>query len=135
MSVTTAFDYLYAFFQNCFHLRDFLEHSGGASKAELQAFMTGNTAMAVCRDIANGTKHLKISRPSIDPKPAILREYHPPGWPGKKPGTSESYIVFVEDPRTEQVAPYELQELASRCLREWEIFLRSKGLLDSPSLG
>lgn len=131
LSITpiTAFDYLYAFFQNCYHLRDWLKNSGTLSESDLQSFMTDNEAMAVCRDIANGTKHLRITTPSIDANPAFGREYHPAGWPGKRPGTSESYFVLLEDRTTKAESRFDLQDLAARCLAEWEHLLRSRGLV------
>jgi hypothetical protein len=129
ISPITAFDYLYAFFQNCYHLRDWLKNSGALSESDLQRFMTDNMAMAVCRDIANGTKHLKITSPTMDANPAFGREYHPPRWPGKRPGTSESYFVLIEDPANGTVSRFDLQDLAGRCLAEWEVLLRAKGLL------
>jgi len=85
ISPTTAFDYLYAFFQNCYHLRDWLKNAGAASDAELQAFMTGNHEMAICRDIANGTKHLRISAPSVDAKPSIRARVSPSGFAQQAP--------------------------------------------------
>ena len=129
ISPTTAFDYLYAFFQNCYHLRDWLENDGAISDRRLQSFMTGNVELAVCRDIANGTKHFRIQSPSIDSTPAIVREYHPVGWPGKRPGTSESYAVILEDRRSKVELLFDLQDLANRCVSSWRGLLQAEGLL------
>lgn len=37
ITLATAFDELYAFFQNCFHLRDWLKNDGAFSEQRLQA--------------------------------------------------------------------------------------------------
>lgn len=116
LAPVVTFDYIYAFFQNCYHLRDWLRNSGAVKEDVLQQFMTGNVEMGVCRDIANGTKHLRITSPSVDAAPSIGREYHPVGWPGKRPGTTESYFILLEHSDTRQVIRYDLIDLADRCV-------------------
>lgn len=92
--------------------------------------MTGNIEMAVCRDIANGTKHLRVNRPTLDAKPTIGREYHSADWPGKRPGTKESYFIILEDRQTQAEIRFDLQDLAGRCVRSWQELLRAEGLLN-----
>lgn len=124
-----AFDYLYAFFQNCFHLRDWLKNDGAVSEKSLRSFMSGNIEMAVCRDIANGTKHFRINRPSVDALPSIGREYHPPDSIGKRAGTTESYFVILEDRTSHAEVRFDLQDLADKCVNSWQTLLRTEGLL------
>jgi hypothetical protein len=130
LSPVMAFDYIYAFFQNCYHLRDWLKNSAAVSEEALRHFMSGNVEMGICRDIANGTKHLRIHSPSIDANPSIGREYHPPGWPGKRPGTTESYFILIEQAGAGQEVRYDLVDLADRCVTHWTAFLKQEGLLD-----
>jgi hypothetical protein len=42
-----AIDFLYAFFQSAYHMRDWLQHSGAASKASLDALMSANRCLNV----------------------------------------------------------------------------------------
>jgi hypothetical protein len=125
------FDYLYAFFQNCYHLRDFLKNSNAVTQASLDAFIKATPAMALCRQIANGTKHLVLdsSKTKLDVRPSIGREYHPTGWPGKRTGTNEEYFILVEEPATGDVQRFDLQDLADQCVEAWMGFLRNEHLL------
>jgi len=127
----SPFDYLYAFFQNCYHLRDFLKNSNAVTQASLDAFMNATPAMALCRQIANGTKHLTLdpSRTKLDVLPSIGREYHPAGWPGKRAGTNEEYFILIEEPSTGEVQRVDLQNLSDECVEAWTGFLRNEHLL------
>lgn len=55
-----AIDFLYAFFQSAYHMRDWLQHSGAASKASLDAPMSANRCLKLCRDVCNGSKHFVL---------------------------------------------------------------------------
>lgn len=72
-------DIVYAFFQNCWHIKDWILNStniNDSQKSNIKAFFYQNTDMKICRDIANGTKHLTIKKPSIDPNISFSkREY------------------------------------------------------------
>ncbi len=106
-------DFAFVFFQNCFHLREWVQHTSTIPQADLDAFMA-RTDMKVCRDLANGTKHLNISRPSIDPQFSIGREHDP--WKRERYG----YRLFVITGDEK----FDLLDLASRCLQEWQDFLK-----------
>lgn len=53
-----AEDYLYAFFQNCYHLRDWL--LGTYSQDAIDDFLKSTLPMRICRDVANLTKHFAL---------------------------------------------------------------------------
>lgn len=55
-----AGDVIYAFFMNCFHLKDWLVGSGATSKASVDVFIDGSEPMRWCRDICHGMKHFKL---------------------------------------------------------------------------
>jgi hypothetical protein len=50
-------DFLYAFFENAFHLRDWLKDTGAESDVDLDRFFAENADMRLCRDLANSHKH------------------------------------------------------------------------------
>jgi hypothetical protein len=103
-------DFLYAFFQNCHHLRHWLNAEGKVSGAEVDRFVAAHPELRLCRDICNGTKHLTISRPSLDAALAIGREYVPAHWPGTRPHVNETWFVIAGGEK------YDLFELADRCV-------------------
>jgi hypothetical protein len=77
-------DFLYAYFQNYYYLRDWLPNSGTVTTEALNEFFRLNEPMGVCRDICNGTKHWRIDhRPSVDADFSMGREYVPAAWPGE----------------------------------------------------
>jgi hypothetical protein len=115
-------DFLYAFFQNCYHLRDWLKNSDTVRPATLAAFFRLNEPMLVCRDICNGTKHWQIDRPSIDADFSIGREYVPTGWPGDRPHANESWFIISGQSK------YDVFQLADTCMALWESFLRDNNL-------
>lgn len=66
-------DFLYAFFQNMHHLRDWSPNN--KTKAQCDQFIGSNLATRICRDIANLTKHRKLDRqPAQGCEPSLVRE-------------------------------------------------------------
>ena len=109
-------DFLLAFCQNCYALRYWLEKDGAVSKDQLDALMQSSQPLRVCRDIANGSKHLKVDRPSIDPKFSIGREYCGPEIP-------ERWLVITGDDFVDTLT------LASQCVDAWRMFLQDHRLI------
>lgn len=97
-------DFSYAFFQNAFHLRDWLVKDFPHLKRNIEAAFSANNELGVCRDIANATKHFKIDRrASVDTNISIAREYDPRA-PNK---TRLTVLADVQ---------YDLISLANECL-------------------
>lgn len=57
---TLALDDVFAFFMNCYHLRDWVMRSGARTPNEVKAFIDGSAPMLVCQDICNGFKHYRL---------------------------------------------------------------------------
>jgi hypothetical protein len=59
-------EHTYAFFLNCFHLKDWLESDPTFAKAkEVEQYVSTTPSLKMCADIANAAKHL---RPAHNPK-------------------------------------------------------------------
>jgi hypothetical protein len=59
--VFLGLDDAYAFFQNCYHLKDWLKNDHAFPKAaQVEGYVTSTPALALCADIANGMKHLLL---------------------------------------------------------------------------
>ena len=61
-------DEIYAFFQNCYHLKDWIRNDTSAPAAmrnnvQLENYVTGDQALAICADLCNSQKHLTLSKP------------------------------------------------------------------------
>jgi hypothetical protein len=68
-------DVVIAFFQNCYHLRDWLHATRPDLSANVDAFYADTFEMAACRDICHGYKHKLLTRPSLDAGFNLCREY------------------------------------------------------------
>jgi len=103
-------DFFLAFAQNCYSLRDWLDRDARASKPALDDLMSRTPALQICRDVANGSKHLVISKPSIDAAFSIGREYTGRDQP-------ERWFLVAGTHFLDAV------EFTNECVRVWEEFL------------
>jgi hypothetical protein len=122
-------DILIAFFQNCYHLRDWIEASQPSLRPELHSFFQSHFEMRACRDICNGFKHKMLSRPSQDPDFNMYFEYDYFQEPGKSP--MRYRIAFADG---NDIRKFDAFELVDRCLRLWEDF-RSRFLPENDPPG
>src|SRR6266508_3133572 len=115
-STEDRLDFFLTFCQNCYALRDWLEKDAAVSKNDLDQLMVGTYALRVCRDIANGSKHLTVTRPSVDANFSIGREYQGRGQP-------ERWFVIAGTDLLDALA------LARDCRDAWNVFLGQHNLL------
>lgn len=62
----THLDDIYAFFQNCYHIKDWLKNDSAYtshSNQEIEDYVTNTIALSICADICNGSKHLQLQKP------------------------------------------------------------------------
>ncbi len=124
-----ATDFLYAFFQSAYHIRDWLQNSGAASKASLDALMSANHSLQLCRDVCNGSKHF-----ALDPRRGktdhigLMREYVPPQV-GQSTGSSRPRLLVFES-RDGGIEFKYIDELIAECLATWQGFCATMMPLD-----
>lgn len=118
-------DEVYAFFQNCHHLKDWIknDNSVGAAATMVEGFINGNKELSLCADICNRKKHLMLTRPRSGKDPRF----------GKR-----DFKLTLEVPEEEKTirVKYSINtssgkridafELATRCLQAWEDFIKSE---------
>lgn len=68
-------DDIIAFFQNCYHLKDWMINTLPSLKENIEHFINEKFEMRICHDICNGFKHKRLNRAKIDKNFAILQEY------------------------------------------------------------
>jgi len=113
-------DLVYAFFQNCFHLKDWMLNSGDIiDPKDVNDFIESHDEMKICRDLCNISKHLSISKPSIDPNTKIASRQHK-----LSPGSGTAAIAVITYEVNVNGKVYSIYELATRCLELWEQFLK-----------
>ena len=112
---------MYAFFQACHSFREWLPKDRFAPD-RVTRFVGANVELRLCSDIANLTKHRELTRkPATAAEPSIAREYRGAGrgWFG-----GDGALIVLSDVSDQ---PYDLRELAFRCLKLWEHFLGISG--------
>lgn len=118
-------DEIYAFFINCYHLKDWIKNSRPDLDQGVKNLFdkkSGKECLQICADFANGLKHLELNNFKIDPNTKVDRQ-------DVKIGASElpcttKYKWFIKV----QQEQYEMFALAIDCIKEWESFFREKGL-------
>lgn len=124
-------DVVYAFFQNCWSLKDWIINSGALSKEkieEVEKFFHSNMDMKICRDIANGSKHLLIKEPSIDPNISIARREYSLSL-GGTPKIEVVYWIEAKD-KEGRLITLNAFDLASTLVATSEGFLKKHNLLN-----
>lgn len=118
-------DEIYAFFVNCYHLKDWLKNdpTSGINKDEIENFINKSENLSMCADLCNGSKHLVINQPRKDTQTKIGGRSFSLGLGIGSPKISVRYKVELKN-RT-----YDAFDLATKSLKEWEDFLKSKKLL------
>jgi hypothetical protein len=114
-------DEAYAFFLNCYHLKDWIKNdeSVGAAAYKVEDFIKNNKELNLCRDICNGIKHLKLTKPRSGQDPRFgQRKFH------LQVGGTET-TISVRYTIDASSGPVDAFELATKCLKAWENFILS----------
>jgi len=112
-------DTVYAFFQNCFHLKDWLINSEAIDKDDVHAlFINKEEDMQICRALCNGSKHLELTSNHIDPNTKIKnKKINLTLSNVEEPQIKVNYEIEVNG------QSYDAFELATRCMDLWRTFL------------
>ena len=114
-------DEVYAFFLNCYHLKDWIKNdeSVGAAAAKVEEFINNNEELSLCADICNGIKHLRLesTRSGQDPRFGPRKFHVQLG--GPETTISVKYSIDTSS------GPLDAFELATKCLQAWEKFILS----------
>lgn len=114
-------DEVYAFFLNCYHLKDWIKNDESirVAEAEVEDFINNNNDLKLCGDICNNNKHLTLDSPRSgqDPRFGQRKFYVQVG--GPETTISVRYTIDTSS------GPVDAFELATRCLQAWENFIQS----------
>lgn len=125
-------DVVYAFFQNCWHLKDWMIHDDSVkvSKETIEDFANDDDYLVICADLCNGSKHSCLSRikkrpergKDTDVKKTTIKLQIEQGEHEKKLVISGEFIVEREGTK------YEVLELARLCVKSWDAFIANHKL-------
>jgi hypothetical protein len=119
-----AIDIVLSFFEAVHHLKDWLRNdpSSGINKAAGDSMINGSTTLQLCADLANGSKHFKLTRSRTGDLSTTIARNDATVFVGT--GTS-AHRFYVESADTE----YDVLQLAEDATAEWHKFLSSQGLI------
>ena len=111
-------DEIYSFFQNCYHLKDWIKNDSGittqAPKDRVDGYITSNRFLSLSADLCNSTKHLIRSKEETNFALNVG---------GELPKIRLKFRVDAEGGRIDAF------ELARECVAAWEAFLKAENLL------
>lgn len=119
-NIEDAVDFLHAFTLNCFHLKDYLEASLKTKLNSENCPLFKFPEFLICRDIANGLKHLELSRPSISELAAFYREYD---------YFNKEHKIKVSVYIQKQLFTFDHVEFVNRCAALWWGYLQTLKLV------
>jgi hypothetical protein len=122
-----ALDDVWAFFMNCYHLRDWLIRAGVKSQKEVDSFIDQSQAMRLCRDVANGVKHYKLNprKPTTTNANWTTMTYYTYTGREGEALREHAHRVFLPDQakRFKVTAARDVFEVADACMTAWRGFL------------
>ncbi len=115
-------DEVYAFFLNCYHLKDWIKNDTDVPeevRQDVERFVGKSDALSTCGDLCNSIKHLKLNTP-----PRRDAEF----------GRRLFKVHIVEGAGSSMAVEYSIMtvrgqidafELATNCLHGWEQFIKT----------
>jgi hypothetical protein len=118
-------DDLYAFFLNCYHLKDWIKNDPTLvfpDKAKaVEQFIRATPSLSICADVCNSTKHLSLDRPP--------RSGHVPKLMGALYATKKDGKIIEGAIRcTVKLGEESLDvfQLATECIKAWKVFIETR---------
>jgi hypothetical protein len=114
-------DDVYAFFLNCYHLKDWIKNdpSVGAAAGKVEAFVASSVELKLCGDICNSIKHLVLRVTKSGGAPRFGPRHFKLDLGSGPPAIAVSYEIQTA------TGPVDAFELATKCIRAWESFIES----------
>ena len=119
-------DDIWCFFQNCWHLKDWVKNDGAISikhRDAVEKDVRKFEELKICEDLANRSKHLKLTR-NIQMNAEVKKRNTiifagPPG---------EGYGKYEFKIQTANGREFDAIEVAKKSVEHWETILRSYGV-------
>jgi hypothetical protein len=118
-------DEVYSFFQNCYHLKDWIKNDPTVpqiARLAVEPYINSTRSLRLCADICNSAKHLTLGSPRSGENPTFGTKKFALNL-GAGPATiSLKYQVDTDS------GPMDAFQLGTECVEAWETFLSSHGL-------
>jgi hypothetical protein len=118
-------DDVYAFFQNCYHLKDWIKNDPYCNNwSDVEGFINSNADLKICADLCNGLKHLQLTRPRSTESPQFSGNHISLNINETLGGSTEVDIAISYKIATTS-GDIDAFELAKKCVTAWESFIAS----------
>jgi hypothetical protein len=121
-------DYILAYFQNCYHLKDWLKYEKVVDENDIEKWVNEiSKPLMLCKVICNGSKHFILNdekRAKRKHKESVYKDFQI-GRGALPWGTEEHWFVRADGEQ------HDIFELASECQREWKKFLDERGIWEA----
>ncbi|MGH2362744.1 MAG: hypothetical protein ACRDGM_19635 [bacterium] len=118
-------DDVYAFFMNCYHLKDWIKRDSAVAPAiqqSVEGHINANRPLKLCADICNSLKHLSLTSHRSGESPAFGKKEY-----GLTLGAEPSTIKLKYQVDT-AAGLIDAFQLATECVDAWDTFLSGNGL-------
>jgi len=119
-------DEIYAFFLNCYHLKDWIKNDPEVSttvQQQVEDHINRNRSLKLCADLCNSLKHLVLTKKQRSGEgPAFGKKDYALKLGGGRARIALNYQVDTTG------GPVDAFQLASDCVEAWEDFLSARGL-------
>ena len=118
-------DDIYAFFQNAYHLKDWLRNDpsvADSAKFRVETHINMNKPLCLCADICNSLKHLTLKQSRSDENPTFGRKAF-----SLSIGSGPTTLGLKHQIDTDS-GPLDAFELATACVKAWDDFFVSHSL-------
>jgi hypothetical protein len=114
-------DEVHAFFQNCYHLKDWIKNDTSITRLlDVEKYINATVSLQLCADICNALKHLSRNRPNRsgkDPEFGKQEVFLDLGTSGR--AIRITYWVDTKD------GPMDAFALATDCVAAWDCYIRT----------
>jgi len=115
-------DEVYAFFLNCYHLKDWLIESSAVPAQEVEDFINDCDDLKLCADICNAIKHLSLSRTRTGDQPEFTRTHYTVALGGEPAVVSAQYTIETTH------GPIDAFDIAKKSMEAWRTFFSQNGI-------
>ena len=109
-------DIIFAFFQNCYHLKDWIKNDPSLeiNKQIVEDFIKGNLCFTICGAVCVGSKHLEITD-------GRFKEYETIGTNYVLGDNKKHTFSIIYDKKR-----IDVKKIAAECMEKWEKFIKSE---------
>jgi len=117
-------DDIYAFFQNCYHLKDWIKNDPTCSGwNDVEQHINGNTDLCICGDLCNALKHLSLTRTHRSTEDPSFSNSNMTVKINDGIGVSEQVDISIKYTISANSGDIDAFELAERCVEAWNQYI------------